>query len=83
MRAVIVRERKTVWNRMDALHVEVGLVNDDPGFTVEEYAERYRLSRPGAGHRLVALVRQGKLIAGWRHVNGSRVRTYRFPDEKH
>lgn len=76
------RERKVaaVWDRMDALHAERGLVAEDEGFTVIEYAERYTMSRDGAYGRLQKLVRDGKLVGGWARRAGKRTRVFRFPE---
>lgn len=74
------RERKTVWDRVDALHRERGLTAEDPGFSVQEYAERYQLSQDGSFGRLQKLVRAGSLVAGWARRDGKRIRVYRFPE---
>lgn len=76
------RERKvsTIWTQMDKLHSERGLAAEDPGFSIAEYAERYRLSHDGSFGRLTKLVRAGKLVAGWSKRDGKRVRVYRFPE---
>lgn len=76
------RERKTVWDRMDALHAANGLVADDEGFTILDYAERYTMSRDGAYGRLQKLVREGKLVGGWAMRAGKKTRVYRFPETK-
>ena len=80
MKPVTVRERKNIWKQMDSLHAETGYQREDDGFTVREYAERYRLSNDGADGRLRKLEQQGKLVRGWSIRSGYRVKVYRFPE---
>lgn len=75
-----VKEFEDRWARMDALHKEVSL-NDDPGFTILEYAKKYGLKRGTAKERLAKMADEGKLIEGFRVINGARNRVYRFPKE--
>lgn len=50
---------------------------NDEGFTPKELAERYKLTESQATYRANQLVKTGKLLAGWRLVNGHRQRVYR------
>lgn len=79
---VRVRERKIqdVWSKVDAINAERGFAQQEPGFTVMEYAKRYGLSRLGAHCRLRKLVDEGKLVAGFRLERGVRLRVYRLPE---
>lgn len=84
MKPVTVRERKNVWQQMDALNVEQGYVYSDEGFTAAEYAERYRLTITGAKGRLLKLTRAGKLTSNWTLRNHVRTKLYTFPtDPRH
>jgi predicted ArsR family transcriptional regulator len=64
--------------QMDRIHASVGYTENDPGFTVHEYAERYRLTNHAAQGRLQRMVSSGLLVMGWkRSERGRRERTYR------
>jgi len=66
------------WDQIDALRTEAGLAYDAPegAVTVYDWAKRYGLTRKGAQNQTAALVRAGKLKAGWALRNGTRLRVY-------
>src|SRR5437870_1350440 len=56
------------WERLDALHASMNVgpsIEDAPGFTAMEYAEKYKLTGASARSHLCRLVGAKKLIAGW------------------
>lgn len=63
-----------LWDKMDAIHAEK--CPEDPGFTINEYAERYSVTYDSASSKLARFVRDGKLKAGYRTVNGKRCRVF-------
>lgn len=66
-----------LWERMDRIHAETGTrTNNDPGFTVPEYAAKYGVSRTLAHNRLAHMARNGKLKPGWRIVEGRSIRVF-------
>lgn len=71
------RSTKDSWEKMDAIHAEKQMAND-PGFTLQEYCQRYGMSLAAANRRLNKLVEEKRLIGGWRLENGRRLRVYRF-----
>ena len=75
------RKQQDIWTKMDEVNRARGFVQNDAGFTVQEYAERYAVSRITANHRLCDLVKEGKLLSGFRLERGRRLRVYRFPGE--
>lgn len=58
---------KSKWKEIDALN-RATFGNQDGGFTVEEYAQRYKLNQTTASHRLTSLAKSGVLKAGWRYI---------------
>lgn len=74
------RERKVqdIWKQMDALHAES--TPSDPGITVTEYATRYKMTQELAYKRLARLAKDGRLVAGWRLIDGHKARVFRFPE---
>lgn len=66
-----------LWSRLDA--IAGAPYKDDPGFTVTEFCERYNLTDRGGRWKIYELVRQGKLIEGFRKnaVNGRKTKVYR------
>ena len=75
-----VKDFEDRWKKMDALQEKE--FRDDPGFTVAEYAERYKLGYNTAAKRLENLAKRGTLIAGWRQAvgpQGRKMRVYDFP----
>lgn len=59
------------WAKVAALHRELGMEVNDPGFTVAEYAARFGCAYKTASTRLTALSRQGRLREGWRYVKST------------
>jgi len=53
---------------------------NDEGISIREFATRYNLGYRSADSRLRALVSEGKLIEGWRHEGGRKIRVYRLPE---
>jgi Fic family protein len=61
----------TDWQRVDAINRQHEYDVQDDGFTVEEYASRYKLPRGTAEKRLKRLVAVGALVQGSRYVKTS------------
>jgi hypothetical protein len=73
-----------LWEKMDALNKTIGFDpsnNNDNGFTVFEYAERYGLPEGLSRCRLKRMADRGQLIKGRSVRNGKTCLVYRFPDE--
>jgi len=64
-----------LWAQLDAI-TGPPIVND-PGVTSTEYAARHRMSSSGARIALEKLVREGKLLTGWRRIAGKPQKVYR------
>jgi hypothetical protein len=71
------------WEQIDRLHAKLDKFcsgENDPGFTVEEYATRYGIGFNTARGRLDGMVASGVLVAGWREIKTDsgrrRVRVY-------
>lgn len=77
-----VRELEEQFAKLDKLQ-EKFTEDRDPGFTAQEFADRYKVSNGAAQGRLRRWVSAGKLIMGWTRnkETGVRQRVYRFPEE--
>jgi Fic family protein len=61
----------TDWQRVDAINREHEFDAEDDGFSIQEYADRYKLPRGTAEKRLKRLVAVGALVQGSRYVKTS------------
>lgn len=68
---------KDLWAQMDAIS---GIqIEDDPGISIQEYADRYRVTYKNAHEKLHKLLRDGKVIRGYKKSagNGRRMQVFR------
>ena len=73
------------WEQIEALRQSAGLVPDDEGFTITEYAARYGVGYCSAGEQLARLVKAGSLLKGYKHMTDPggtrrRVACFRLPE---
>lgn len=59
------------WQGVDAINREHEFDAQDDGFSIQEYADRYKLPRGTAEKRLKRLVAVGALVQGSRYVKTS------------
>lgn len=71
-----------LWDKMDRLNKTNGYYENDPGFSIVEYAERYGIPPNIARCRLNRWVEKGHLTKGRSTRNGKTCVVYRFPDEE-
>ena len=64
-----------LWAQLDAITGPP--LTNDPGITTAEYGERHGITASGARYVLEGLVREGKLLTGWRRTTGKPIKVYR------
>jgi len=72
------------WGRIDALRAKEGYACNDEGFTVNQYAEQFKLKREAARSQLGQMVSAGKLLKGYKYESdpsnrSRRVACFRLP----